>query len=58
MPSGEPYSAKEGGGGQNGDEEDGGETGGARRASEQGENQTQKLFSGEGLRSESRSIAS
>lgn len=46
MPSGEPYSAKEGGG-QNGDEEeDGGETGGARRVSEQGENQTQKLLWG------------
>lgn len=46
MPLGEPYSAKEGGG-QNGDEEEeGGETGGARRASEQGENQTQKLHWG------------
>lgn len=58
MPSGDPYSAKEGGGQNDDEEEDGGETGGARRASEQRENQTQKLFSGEGLKTESRSIAS
>lgn len=41
------------------DEEEGtGETGEMRRASEQGENQTQEPLSGEGFRIEGRTIAS